>query len=255
MKFLVGILSLFWKLYVGLIFCSTALLFFPILAILSSKEKWHKASFRGFVIWSWTFRILCMYHIKKINTTKLPTGPIIIAPNHASFLDIFIMHSLFASHPLVFLGKSEILNYPLIRSYFKSLNIPVFRDNKLKAAKSFIQSKRKIQNGWSLVIFPEGGIPDWDRPKMMEFKDGAFQLAKQMNIPIVPVTFTNNYKLFSDPIDWLGTARPGLCHVYIHEAILPDEMHSLTVEDLKNKVFKIVNAPIIATHPHLSKNL
>lgn len=255
MKFRLGIFSLLWKIIVGIIFCVTAILFYPVLAILSSKEKWHKAAFKGFVVWSWTFRIICFYHIKKIEPSKLPAGPVIFAPNHASYLDIFIMHSLFASHPLVFLGKSEILSYPIIKSYFKSFNVPVFRDNKLKAAKSFVQSKRKIQNGWSLVIFPEGGIPDWERPKMMEFKDGAFHLAKQMNVPIVPITFTNNYRLFSDPENVFGPARPGLCNVYIHPAIMPSEIESLTVEELKVKCFEVVNAPIIASHPHLAKNV
>jgi len=120
MKFRFGIFSLLWKIIVGINFCATAILFYPVLAILSSKDNWHKAAFRGFVVWSWTFRILCFYHIKKINPAKLPPGPVIFTPNHASYLDIFIIHSLFSTHPLVFLGKSEILGYPIVKSYFKS---------------------------------------------------------------------------------------------------------------------------------------
>lgn len=131
------------------------------------------------------------------------------------------------------------------------MNIPVFRDNRMKAAKAFIQASREVKNGWSIVIFPEGGIPDNDNPKMIEFKLGAFQLAKNLKIPIVPISFTNNHKLFSDPTNLFGLARPGISHVHIHEAIMPEEIESLTQQELSQKCFNIINAPILEAHPEL----
>ena len=97
------------------------------------------------------------------------------------------------------MGKSEILSYPLMKTFFKRLNIPVFRNDKRLAAKSFIQAKQALAAGWSIVLFPEGGIPDENRPSMIPFKEGAFKLAKSANVPLVPITFLDNHHIFSDP--------------------------------------------------------
>ena len=128
MKIGLGILSLFWKMFVGIVFSTTALLFYPFLSITVSRPKLHKLAFRGFVVWSWTFRILTFYHIKRIQMGKLPKGPIIFLPNHASFLDIFILPSLFPHHPFLFMGKAEILSYPLIRTYFQKAEYQTGKD-------------------------------------------------------------------------------------------------------------------------------
>ena len=248
MKFRIGILALIWKTIVGLVFSVTAVLFYPFIAYCSIRPNLHRAAFTGFVVWSWVFRVLCFYHIRRVQKGPLPAGPFIIAPNHASYLDIFLMPTLFAGHPFRFLGKSEILGYPLIKTYFRNFNIPVDRSNRMKAAKAFIQVRRAIQSNWSMVIFPEGGIPDSDKPKMMPFKDGAFQLAKDLGVPIVPVTFVNNHLLFSDPEDVFGYCRPGIATIVIHEAIGVEEMQELTVEALKQRCFETIQSALPTRH-------
>lgn len=195
-------------------------------------------------------RIFCFYRIKKIVESPLPKGPYIIIANHSSYLDIFFMYSIFPKHPFLFLGKGEILGYPIIRTYFKGLNIPVYRKDRSKAATSFVLAKKAVYEGWSLVIFPEGGIPDDDNPKLIPFKKGAFKLAKALNIPIIPVTFTNHYRLFSDPLDFFGPARPGTSHVHIHPFITVQEIAELSEEELLEKCFNQINSPILLDHPH-----
>jgi 1-acyl-sn-glycerol-3-phosphate acyltransferase len=184
--------------------------------------------------------------------SELPKGPYVIIANHSSYLDIFFMHSLLPAHPFLFLGKSEILSYPILRTYFKNLNIPVYRKDRAKAAKSFSMAKKAIEEGWSIVIFPEGTIPDDENPKMLPFKSGAFKLAKEMRLPIVPVTFTNNYRLFSDPEQLLGPARPGVFKVYIHPYIEQSKVSELSEQTLSNLCFEIINSALIAEHPHLA---
>jgi 1-acyl-sn-glycerol-3-phosphate acyltransferase len=196
-------------------------------------------------------RIACFYFVKKKKSAPLPDGPYIVIANHASYLDIFFMPSIMSGHPFLFLGKSEILKYPLIKAYFKQMNIPVFRSNAIKSARALVTAAKEARKGWSLVIFPEGGIPDADNPRMIPFKDGAFQLAKSLNIPIVPLTFTNNYRLFSDPGDFLGPARPGVSHVYIHPYLSAEEIKSLSQEALKARCFDIINQALLETHPRL----
>lgn len=255
MKIGLGILSLFWKIIVGTVFFITAILFYPFLALTVRKPSLHKLAFKGFVCWSWTFRILLFYHVERVQAEQLPNTALIFAPNHASFLDIFLLPSLFPKHPFLFMGKAEILSYPIIKAYFKTFNIPVFRDNKIKAAKSFVQAKQALKNNWSIVIFPEGGIPDWDRPRMMEFKDGAFLLAKGTNTAIVPITFENNFSLFSDPDDLFGPARPGLSKVVIHAPISSDMVEEMSLSNLKKQCFETINTPLMKRYPRLTKNV
>jgi len=252
MKKLKGVLSLLWKLYVGTIFVFFALVLYPFFYVLLLRKSWKKISFRLFVFWSWCMRVFCFYPSRIVLDAPRPEGPYIIIANHSSYLDIFFMHSLLPDHPFLFLGKSEILGYPILRTYFKNLNIPVHRKDRAKAAKSFTMAKKAIEEGWSIVIFPEGTIPDDDNPRMIPFKSGAFKLAKEMRLPIVPLTFTNNYKLFSDPEQLMGPARPGVFKVYIHPFVDANTVDRLSERELSEHCYEIINQAILTEHPYLS---
>jgi 1-acyl-sn-glycerol-3-phosphate acyltransferase len=196
-------------------------------------------------------RLFCFYPIKKIRHGKTPKGPYIIVANHASYLDIFFMYSIVPQHQFMFLGKSEILGYPLVSTYFKSMNVPVYRNDKSKAGRAYTGAIKAYEQGYSLAIFPEGTFPEIDLPKMVPFKGGAFKLAKQLNAPIYPITFMNNYKLFSDPMDWLGPARPGLAVVHLHELVTTEVVQQMTEEELKAHCFQIISKPLEEAHPEL----
>ena len=249
MRIVFTLLSLLWKLYFGILFLISLLFFYPIIFPFLFSERGKKISFKLFVVWSWAVRCFGFYFVKREVNNHLPEGPYIIVANHSSYLDIFLMPSILSSQPFLFLGKSEILKYPLIKTYFKRLNIPVYRGSSIKSARSLIRAAKEVRRGWSLVIFPEGGIPETEHPKLSPFKDGAFQLAKNVNVPIVPITFMNNYKLFSDPEHLFGPAGPGICKVHIHPTITVEEILTLSQEELNKKCFDTINAPILDRFP------
>lgn len=253
MRYLFGLISLFWKLYIGIIFVVTAIIYYPLITPLLFKENHKEYAFKVFVLWSWTVRILCFYHVRRINKQTLPKEPFVLVANHISYFDIFFMYSTFPNQHFLFLGKSEILRYPLIKTYFKRLNIPVYRGNRQKSGQALVRAKKAIDAGWSIVIFPEGGIPNNDAPRMVRFKDGAFQLAKSMNVPIVPITFLNNHLLFSDPANLLGPARPGISKVYMHPPITKEEIQNLEVVELRKKCFELIQKPLIDLYPRLGE--
>lgn len=138
------------------------------------------------------------------------------------------------------MGKSEILSYPLVKTFFKRLNIPVDRSNRIKAAKSFIQARSAMNSGWSIVIFPEGGIPD-ETPFLIPFKNGTFQLAKAASVGIQPVTFINNYYLFSDPEAVFDRAMPGLARIALHPFIEKAQVAKIDVSNLNKQVYDEIN--------------
>ena len=186
----------------------------------------------------WFIRVKGREHLKS-NTAYT------IVANHSSFLDIFLLPMLFARNKHVFLGKSEILSYPLIRLYFKNYHIPVFRGNKIKAARSIVNAGKKLENGWSIVIFPEGGIDDLPKPHLSPFKNGAFQLAKTLNSPILPITFKNNFVHLDEPITLRSAARPGIIHITIHPAISTQEVEESTLTELKNRCYEEIHMELM----------
>lgn len=251
MKVIRGILGLLWKLYILVVFVLTALLFYPLITPLLNNDRNKRKAYKLFVAWSWVVRVLCFYFVRKLEDHPLPDGNCVIIANHASYLDIFLMPSLFPKKHFIFLGKSEILSYPLLKTYFKRFNIPVYRDSKIKAARAMFQAVDAGKKGWSLMLFPEGGIPDDPHPFLDSFKPGAFQIAKQLHVPIIPVTFVNNFSLFSDPEYILGPASPGISKVYIHQAIPVSTVDDMDIETLSGHSREIILKALRQHYPQL----
>lgn len=222
-------------------FITTLFFFYPILVFFIYNHQLKHHTFTVNVVWSRIMRILCFYALEIKDYSGKTESPFIVCANHTSYLDIFFMYSILPKDKFLFMGKSEILSYPLLKTFFKNLNIPVFRGDRLKAAKSFIQARNELAKGWSIIIFPEGGIPE-KTPYLMDFKDGAFKLAKSAKVGVLPLTFKNNYHLFSDPEELLGFAHPGLAEIIIHPFIFKETVALLTEQELNKKTFQAINS-------------
>lgn len=236
MKTILSPLYNLWKIYIGLVFVITLILFYPILWIFLSFESLKPYSFKINIFWSRCVSILCFYAVENTGEEIPSQDAFIIIANHTSYLDIFMLYRMLPNNKFLFLGKSELLKYPLVKTYFKKLNIPVDRTSTIKSAKAFIQARKALQNDWCITVFPEGGILD-PTPNMGPFKSGAFQLAKSAQTAILPITFMNNYRLFSDPSYLLFPAMPGLVKVHIHPLISKDETAYTDLNELKNKTY------------------
>jgi len=245
MRNVLGVLSLLWKVYIAIVFFFWAIILYPFFLLIVSFKNTKKYSFKIFIFWSYAFRICCFYPIRKIvHAPTLPEGPYIIVANHTSYLDIFFMYSILPKHPFMFLGKSEILSYPLVKTYFRLMNVPVDRSNTSKSMRAYLGAMKAYEEGYSLAIFPEATFPTENLPQMLPFKAGAFKLAKQLGAPILPLTFENNYLLFSEPTIWLGPARPGLALVHIHPLISREEVNSLSEQALLERCFATIAKPL-----------
>jgi len=98
-----------------------------------------------------------------------------------------------------------------------------------------------LKNGWSIIIFPEGGIKEKYVPQLQPFKDGAFRLAALHQIPLVPISFLNNYQLFADPSTQNAIAQPGKAAVIVHECIPIENNEEGTIQTQKQKAFDVIN--------------
>ncbi|WP_165779184.1 lysophospholipid acyltransferase family protein [Brumimicrobium salinarum] len=243
MKYITGTLYYLWKIYIGIAFAFTLVIFYPILLFFIYNSSLKQFTFRVNICWSRCMRILCFYAVEETFEDAKIKGPFVLVANHSSYLDIFLLYSILPHHQFLFMGKSEILKYPLVKTFFKGLNIPVDRSSSIKSARAFIQARKEINKNWSIVIFPEGGIPD-DAPQLAPFKSGAFQLAQAAKCPILPITFINHYYLFSDPDTFCAPAKPGLAKVHIHCMISAHEVVESDVETLKEKTYRLIKSQL-----------
>ncbi len=118
------------------------------------------------------------------------------------------------------------------------MHITVDRSNARSKYSVLEKSKIAVRKNKSVLIFPEGGIVTENPPQMTPFKEGAFRLAIEEQVPIVPVTM---------PYNWIVLPDVTLPFYYHHElkAIFhePIETLGMTLEDLprlKQKVFDIL---------------
>lgn len=164
--------------------------------------------------------------------------------NHTSNLDIMIF-CLIARGRFHFMGKEELLKNPVLRIFFKTIDIPVNRDSKMSAFRAFKRAALNLQQGMSLVIFPEGGINENKYPPVLSpFKNGPFRLSIETCRPIVAVSITDAWKKMWDDGSKYGT-RPGICDIYIHAPITTT---GLTIDDadlLKEQVLSLIDSKLI----------
>lgn len=232
-----------WKLYVGIVFLLTLFLFYPILWIILQFKSLKPLSFKINICWSYLVRFFCFYPVKLSGNRPQKDTSYIIIGNHTSYLDIFLLYSILPHHRFLFMGKSELLNYPLIKIFFKKLNIPVDRSSRIKSARAFIQAREEIKRGWNIVIFPEGGIFN-DAPQLHPFKNGAFQLAKAANCAILPIVFMNHHKLLSDPESRQSPAMPGISKIHFLPELSEKEIQKLTIEEINQHLFQQINTQL-----------
>jgi 1-acyl-sn-glycerol-3-phosphate acyltransferase len=200
---------------------------FPLLIISISKEKWYPYFFRLARIWSKCILIGMGfgYSIKREEKPDIKKSYMYVA-NHTSMADIMLM--LVASkNPFVFVGKKELAKIPLFGFFYKRTCILVDRSSAQSRKAVFLSAQRRLKQGLSICIFPEGGVPD-ETILLDSFKDGAFRLAINHQIPVIPITFYDNKKRLSYTF---FSGGPGRMRAKIHKFISTE---GLTVEDTKS---------------------
>lgn len=169
--------------------------------------------------------------------------PFIICANHSSFIDIPCLYALIDQY-FVFTGKQEIEKWPLFNIFYTSgMNILVDRHDKARVTKGLKKMIEVINQGLPLMIFPEGTISP-TAPQLTEFKTGAVSLAIQKQIPIMPITFTTNWKRLQRKGFWEGKASPGISQVIIHPILSTTGKGKNDIESLNSELKKIINKPL-----------
>jgi 1-acyl-sn-glycerol-3-phosphate acyltransferase len=230
-----NIIARLYSSYAALIFVLSFLLIFPFILICIWVPGWSKYGRKINQYWARGY-FLCIFlpiNIHKTNKLKKNKSYIFLA-NHFSYLDIAMMG--FIPGDVLFVGKASIKKAPLFGYYFKSLHIAVDRDRLKSRAETLKRTDQALASGSSVIIFPEGGIYTQNPPEMIPFKHGAFRMAKDKQIPIIPVTLSYNHLILPDDgkllLHW-RTAK-----MVLHDPLFPDNFES--EKALKDKCFEVI---------------
>ncbi|MDB3891194.1 1-acyl-sn-glycerol-3-phosphate acyltransferase [Acidimicrobiia bacterium] len=139
----------------------------------------------------------------------------VVISNHPSTLDIFT-HITALPVSIRFLTKTELFRIPILSRVLKILGLPrIDRKNaQMNLPKINESIQRVIDNKNSIMIFPEGTRSN--QKDLLPFKKGAAHVAKQFNLPIIPVVTHNSHNLMIKGSVWF---KSGKIHVQILDPI------------------------------------
>lgn len=182
-------------------------------------------------LWCWLFLV----KVKVNKEAEIdPSTSYVFVANHQGAYDIFSIFG-FLNHNFRWMMKKSITKIPLIGMACKySEQIFVDRSSAMAMARSIIEAKKRLRNGMSIVVFPEG-TRTLDG-KMSAFKKGAFKLAMDFKLPIVPLTIDGSFNIL--PRTSIVNIKYGKIILTIHKPIYP----SKGAEDMDSAMKETYNA-------------
>lgn len=200
------------------------------------------SKFWGYHPPKWWSRLTCWLALCRIITRGHehldPKQSYIFVANHQGAFDIFLVYG-FLKQAVVWMQKQSLRKIPFV-GYASEKAGHVFVDNSSVASRAATieNAKKKISKGVSMVIFPEGARTRTG--KMGRFKRGAFYLAKDMELPVVPLTING-------PFDVLKrntlNLKPGKkMELVIHPPIATKNLTQAEMEELINRARDIIHS-------------
>lgn len=158
--------------------------------------------------------------------------PCIYVANHQSAFDLVIFGSIFPRKTVI-IGKKELIWIPFFGLlYVAAGNIRVDRKKSVKSVADLSQAVSAVRDrGASIWIFPEG-TRNPKSTELLSFKRGAFHLARQAGVPVVPIVSAPLSPRFS----WKERRMSrGVLKIQVLDPILPDGATQRNVDVLKDK--------------------
>ncbi|MBW3466540.1 lysophospholipid acyltransferase family protein [Arthrospiribacter ruber] len=241
-----------YTLYAGLLFLISFLILFPVFLTCIWIPHWEAYGRKVNQFWAKVYFTLIFLPIKIEGREHIRKGQsYVFAANHFSYIDIAM--SGFFPGDVVYIGKSSIRKIPLFGYYFSRLHIAVDRSSLKSRGEVLLRAKKHINKGSSIVIYPEGGITSTNPPLMSKFKDGAFSLAIDKQIPLIPVTLSYNHLILPDDGKLLLNFKRG--KIVIHPPIPTVGMTARQVPELKQMCFDTIQSQLWKDNPETIKSI
>ena len=238
MKLFKIVFWILWRIWFYVLIMVPIIVLFPILFVLVMSDKTYPQFYKVARFWGKLILFGMGFYYKIDFEQRLEKGKsYMLVANHTSMTDIMLMLAVVKDNPFVFVGKKELVKVPIFGFFYKRICILVDRSSSKSRFKVFELAQERLHQGLSICIFPEGGVPDDESIVLDTFKDGAFRLAIEHKIPIIPITFADNKDRFS--FTFLS-GNPGKMRVKVHKAINTENLVVENKTQIKEKVRNII---------------
>ena len=172
------------------------------------------------------------------NMPEDPRHPYVVVANHESFVDILLISHL--PFEMKWMSKSEFFKIPLLGWMMQLAgDIKLVRGDKKAGAQALIDSRDRLEKRVSVMIFPEGTRSK--SGELGEFKDGAFRIAIQTGVPIIPLALLGTRDALIKH-DWrFGSTR---AEVRVLDPISTDGLTKADVPSLRDRTRAVVAAEL-----------
>jgi len=242
MKLFKKILILIWRIWFYCWMIGTIIVAFPVLIIVTAKESGYPYFFKIARAWAKTNLFVMGFRVKIESDQDIEKEKsYMFCANHTSIIDILLM-LVAVKNPFVFVGKAELGKLPIFGFFYKRTCILVDRNNPESRKAVFAEAERRLNLGLSVCIFPEGKVPDDESIVLDPFHSGAFRLAIEHQIPVVPISFFDCKKLFSYTF---FSGGPGKLRFKIHAPIITTNLIMKDRNALKEQTHKIIHTSLV----------
>lgn len=179
------------------------------------------------------------FEVKIEGTENIPDAPYIIAPNHQSYLDAFLIIASLPPKSLehTYFIASDVCFDTKIRKAFAKRFHTIVMNKDINLKESLIKSANILRRQHSIVIFPEGAITRDGR--VNEFKTAFAILSKELNIPVVPVRISGLFELYK--IHEMSYPKRGKISIKYFPLVKPEGM---SVDDITKETYSKVTESI-----------
>ncbi|AZI67440.1 1-acyl-sn-glycerol-3-phosphate acyltransferase [Kaistella daneshvariae] len=227
-----------WMILLGAVL--TFLFVIPVL-VLSIKKEHYPIAYKFIRLWCFGmfYGMGFRYELIKLTEKKIDKNrQYVFISNHTSIMDVMLPCILMPHHPLCYVGKKELVKIPVFGLVYKRICVMVDRSSAKSRADVYRRCAERMEEGESIVIFPEGGVAEDTSIILDTFKDGAFTLASKHHAPLAVFTFVGLKEMF--PFD-ASRGFPGKVKVYFTDIIEPDR----SVSELKTEAFNQIKNVLV----------
>lgn len=241
MKILKAVMSLLYKIWVGLVFTVFMIVLLPgIVLPFLLGPRFGSVGYAFLWLWSFIFSKLTFIRYKFYGRENFAKGQAYIyVSNHTSFLDIPGLTMLLPGQfrPL---AKKELLKIPIFGWIAQAAAIIVDRSSPESRKKSIDRLKMYLKKGISILIFAEG-TQNRSGKILQPFHDGAFRIAIDTQQPVMPIVVLGAGQLMPP-----GTInlKPGLIRIYVGKEISTNGLTGQDVKDLKTRTVEVMTEMI-----------
>ncbi|CAM9385047.1 unnamed protein product [Pylaiella littoralis] len=210
----------------------SSVLCIPDLLLGRRERAAERVHYYGSLMGQFMFRILSKPPVV-IGLENLPPDGekgMVFVSNHQTSVDIALFYYIGAERKFSWVSKSTVFLIPGVGLLMKIAKyVALTRGNRDSVKKMFDDCKERLAAGWSVMIFPQGTRR---RLKVLDFKDGAFQLAIDSNSVVVPFTLDLPEDLFHGP--------KKRTKITVHKPIRPGDPEFKDVTTLRKHCFDTV---------------